>query len=435
MVAQWRDAAAGRVLRGPSRLGRRPVTLVLLYVAEPAARERSVVRRSVKGQVRAAAMRSFDRLRWRVLKDFGIDFDAWRVVDHTNKGDAAIREAVRLQLAGLGLPSSPEFVEIGWGELSERHVARLNQENGLFVIAGSGYLHFGRDNELSTRVERDVGLFARISCARIAYGIGVNQFRADGTLRAFDTDSVALRSRDLLAEFCSMMDTIAVRDETTRRLLASLRPNALHLTGDPALFLRPAASASPPAGGERPALVGLNFALHGPNGAATLRERMRWIVPLVRRISDAWRCRLRYFVHSDVERVFPMLLSQHGIEVEVVDAPVQAMLDAYAEVDLHVCQMLHSSILAIAAGIPTVNIGYDAKNLAFFRLMGIPDLCFASKGLDAERVFESAARLYAERDVFRQTVGAAQRRLADALGRFHEDILALMAGVPHRAHA
>jgi hypothetical protein len=50
-------------------------------------------------------------------------------------------------------------------------------------------------------------------------------------------------------------------------------------------------------------------------------------------------------------------------------------------------------------------------------------------------VFESAARLYAERDVFRRTVGAAQRRLADALGQFHEDILALMAGVPHRAHA
>lgn len=411
------------------------MTHILLYLAEPAARERSVVRRSLKGHVRAAVTRGFDRLRWRVLKDFRIDYDAWRVVTHTNKGDAAIREAIRAQLAALPFPTPPEFVEVGWGELTEQHIAWLNETPGLFVIAGSGYLHFGRDNELATRVERDLGLFARMSCARIAYGIGVNQFRADGTLSAFDTDAVAPRSRDLLAEFSSMMDTIAVRDEATRRLFAGLRPNALHLTGDPALFLRPAASASPRARGERPALVGLNFALHGPNGAATLRERMRWIVPLVRRMSDVWRCRLRYFVHSDVERVFPMLLSQHGIEVEVVDTPVQAMLDAYAEVDLHVCQMLHSSILALATRAPTINIGYDSKNLAFYQLMEIPDLCFTSKGLDAERVFESAARLYEKRDVFRETVGAAQRRLADALERFHEDILALMAGVPHRAHA
>jgi len=411
------------------------VTHILLYLAEPAARERSPVRRSLKGHLRAAVARGFDRFRWRVLKDFRIDYDAWRVVTNTNKGDAAIREAITAQLASLPFRPPVEIVEVGWGELTEQHVARMNETRGLFVIAGSGYLHFGRSNELSERIERDLGFIGRMSCARIAYGIGINQFRVDGTLRLFDTDAVPARSRDLLASFANVMDVISVRDETTQRVLADLRPSGLHLTGDPALFLAPALSAPSRSDQPRPAVVGLNFALHGPNTAAMLAERMRWIVPLVRRMREAWQCRFRYVMHSDVERVFPLLLRQHGIETEVIDAPVQATLDAYTALDLHVCQMMHSSILAVAAGTPVINIGYDVKNQEFFRLMGIADLCFEPKDLDPRRVFERAARLYEERAAFAAAIGAAKRRLGEELARFHAEIVALMAGVPDRAQA
>ncbi|WP_019016036.1 polysaccharide pyruvyl transferase family protein [Elioraea tepidiphila] len=410
------------------------MTLVLLYVAEPAARERSVVRRSVKGHVRAAAMRSFDRFRWRVLKDFRIDFDAWRVVDHTNKGDAAIREAIAAQLAALPFRTPPMFVEVGRGELTERHVARLNQENGLFVIAGSGYFFFGPDNELPRRIERDIELIRRMSCARIVYGSGVNQISTDGTLQALAPATVAPRSLAMLRELAANMDLVAVRDESSRDLLAAVCEQPVHLIGDPALFLVPRQSLQVHAG-QQPALVGLNFALHGPNSAASLPDRMRWIVPLVCRMRDAWQCRFRYVMHSDVERLFPVLLRQHGIETEVIDAPPQATLDAYAALDLHVCQMMHSSILAIAAGIPTVNIGYDVKNRAFFQLMGIGDLCFGVKGVDPECVFDRAARLFAEREAFAATIGAAKRRLADALARFQAEIVALMAHSSERAGA
>jgi polysaccharide pyruvyl transferase WcaK-like protein len=410
------------------------MTYILLYLVEPAARERSPVRRSLKGHLRAAVARGLDRFRWRVLKDFRIDYDAWRVVTNTNKGDAAIREAITAQLASLPFRPPVEIVEVGWGELTEQHVARLNETRGLFVIAGGGYFFFGPDNALPRRIERDIELIRRMTCARIAYGPGVNQIRTGSTLRPLDPDTVAPRSLGMLSELAAQMDLVAVRDQSSRDLLAAVHRGPVRLIGDPALFLDPTHRREARAG-RQPALVGLNFALHGPNNAASLPERMRWIVPLLRRMREAWQCRFRYVMHSDVERVFPLLLRQHGIETEVIDAPVQATLDAYTALDLHLCQMLHSSILAVAAGTPTVNIGYDAKNLAFFDLMGIADLCFEPKDLDPERVFERAARLHEERAAFAAAIGAAKRRLGEELARFHAEIVAVMAGVPDRAQA
>lgn len=408
------------------------MTHILLYVCQPTAGERSPVRRSLKGHLRAAVARGFDRFRWRVLKDFRIDYDAWRVVTNTNKGDAAIREAITAQLGSLPFRPPVEIVEVGWGELTEQHVARLNETRGLFVIAGSGYFSFGPDNTLPHRIERDIALIRRMNCTRIIYGPGVNQIRIDGTLRPLDPDAVAPRSLAMLRELAAQMDLVAVRDQSSRDLLAAVHRGPVRLIGDPAVFMVPTHRADAH-GGRQPALVGLNFALHGPNSAASLPARMRWIVPLLRRIREAWQCRFRYVMHSDVERVFPLLLRQHGIETEVIDAPVQATLDAYTEVDLHLCQMMHSSILAVAAGTPTITIGYDVKNLEFFRLMGIGDLCFAAKDLDPERVFARAARLYDEREAFAATVGAAKRRLSEELARFHAEIVALMAASAERA--
>jgi hypothetical protein len=321
---------------------------------------------------------------------------------------------------------------VGWGELTEQHVARLNETRGLFVIAGSGYFFFGPDNELPRRIERDIELIRQMTCARIVYGPGVNQIRIDGTLRPLDPDTVAPRSLGMLRELAAQMDLVAVRDQSSRDLLAAVHRGPVRLIGDPAVFMSPTHRPEARAG-RQPALVGLNFALHGPNSAANLPTRMRWIVPLVRRMREAWQCRFRYVMHSDVERVFPLLLRQHGIETEVIDAPVQATLDAYTALDLHVCQIMHSSILAVAAGTPVINIGYDVKNQEFFRLMGIADLCFEPKDLDPERVFERAARLYEERAAFAAAIGAAKRRLGEELAAFHAEILALMAESPERA--
>lgn len=405
------------------------MSLILLYVCQPEASERTPVRRSLKGHVRAIGMRTFDRLRWKLLKDFRIDYDAWRVVTNTNKGDAAIRQAIAAQLAALPLPTPLEFVEVGWGELSEHHVARLNATRGLFVIAGSGYLFFGPDNQLPPRIAHDIALIGQMSCPRIAYGIGVNQIRTDGTLRPLDRAAIAPGSLDQLRQLAGLMDAVSVRDENTREIVAALTDRPVRLTGDPALFLAPRPPARSTLSAE-PMLVGLNFILHSSIVAASLPDRMRWLLPVVRRMQEAWRCRLRYFVHSDTERVFPLLLRQHGIEVEVVDAPVQAMLDAYAELDLHLCQMMHSSILSLAAGIPTVTVGYDAKNLEFFCLMGLADLCFEPGGLDPEQLFVRIGRLHEERDALAATIGEAKRRLGAELARFHGDVVALMASAP-----
>jgi polysaccharide pyruvyl transferase WcaK-like protein len=37
--------------------------------------------------------------------------------------------------------------------------------------------------------------------------------------------------------------------------------------------------------------------------------------------------------------------------------------------------MMHSSILAINAGTPTISLAYDIKNIGFFELMGLEQFC------------------------------------------------------------
>jgi polysaccharide pyruvyl transferase WcaK-like protein len=58
------------------------------------------------------------------------------------------------------------------------------------------------------------------------------------------------------------------------------------------------------------------------------------------------------------------------------------MLAEYATLDLHVCQMLHSSILCLAAGVPAIALAYDVKNAGLFEMMGLPELCLDADTAD-----------------------------------------------------
>ncbi|WP_291299252.1 polysaccharide pyruvyl transferase family protein [Elioraea sp.] len=384
------------------------MTEILLYLAVPAASEHVPFARSPKGRVRSAVMQLADRARWRLLRDWCVTFDSWCRFEHSNKGDAAIRAAIREQVGSV--VSNPRFIEVEWGRLDASHVARLNASQGLFVLAGSGYLHFGRDDSIAPRVVADLALMEQITCPRIAYGIGVNQFRGDGTLRPFDPAGMPEQTRETLPRLAGMLDIVSVRDRTTEALLASLAPGRVHLTGDPALFLAPRLRQASLA--DAPPLVGLNFALHGPESARSFPQRMRWIVPFVRGLRDTWGCRFRYMIHSDVERVFPLILRGEGIEVEVVDGDVDALTEGYAGIDLHICQMLHSSILSLGAGVPTLNIGYDAKNLEFFSLMGVPEYCVAPRDAAVEHLLSLANQLRKAAGAFAETVAVRKAKLA-----------------------
>jgi len=59
--------------------------------------------------------------------------------------------------------------------LNDRLIEKVINNADLFVIAGSGYLHFNAGS-LDNRVVDELSYIENISCPVVMYGIGVNIF-------------------------------------------------------------------------------------------------------------------------------------------------------------------------------------------------------------------------------------------------------------------
>src|SRR5262249_4380292 len=133
-----------------------------------------------------------------------------------------------------------------------------------------------------------------------------------------------------------------------------------------------------------------NLALHGTRTSSLLAHAFECVQRFIDRLSRVHPIRLRYFVHSGAEQLLPRLFHARGIEVTPVTGPAANLLRHYRELDLHVCCMLHSAILATSCGVPTINLAYDIKNHAFFSLMDSPTLCVDAAAATPEQLLAMA---------------------------------------------
>jgi hypothetical protein len=215
----------------------------------------------------------------------------------------------------------------------------------------------------------------------------------------------------------------SVRDPTTQRMLEPIRPGRIECVADPALFLEPApAPDEAPFDGWR---IGLNLAFHDPIVSRDVLSRLDLLSGLARFPSGIRPCRFVYFVHSDAERLLPRLLRRAGVPVQVVDGDPREMLAAYRQLDLHVCQMLHSGILAINAGVPTINLGYDVKNAGFFELIGMAGFSVPAATVQLPDLVERARLLLAQRDAVSLQLRQRKATLRAGMDAFLNRVLEL----------
>ncbi len=119
--------------------------------------------------------------------------------------------------------------------------------------------------------------------------------------------------------------------------------------------------------------VGVNIARHGWNNQDKLKDALvDAYYEAIRRIGSAQKARFYYMMHQPNERYYVDALRQRGVEfagvINVSDA--RELKGAYANLDFTISMMLHSTILAFGAGVPSINVGYDDKNIAFMRMTG-----------------------------------------------------------------
>jgi hypothetical protein len=116
-------------------------------------------------------------------------------------------------------------------------------------------------------------------------------------------------------------------------------------------------------------------------------------------------------------------LHTRGLKFRTVYGTPGELLEAYANTDFVVCQMLHACIFAAAAGKPFLNIAYDRKSAAFAELLGVTEcyLPHSDAGLDVlekrfsallQKRFALSDRLERRRNILRLSQTSFAERLA-----------------------
>ena len=316
--------------------------------------------------------RTLDVARWFAFRSTRVSFHHWNTRQVTNKGDIAIRESIKEQIATHFAPQAVEFKEIGWGFLEPNSLRRIGESCDLFVIAGSGYIFSDEQGNIHSRVAEDARHFANLSCPIVAYGIGWNKLLETENVSEQRTLSVA--AKHTLHDLFLNVKLIGARDRATQSLLAELTGKEVALIADPALFYQGSRHSSAGKADGR-LRVGLNLAFHGKESAERIQRQHLAICDFLKELARRHAVVYHYVQHSYTERAMPLLLRAHGIRVEHHDPAPEDLPSLYRRFDIHICQMLHSAILAIDAGVPTMNFAYDAKSAGFFELLRLSKFC------------------------------------------------------------
>lgn len=383
---------------GPSG-GGRPIR-ILLYTLIPAARELEPIPRAPLAFLRNRLRRVLELLAWRITGIWRAHYSTFEDRANSNRGDMAIRMGARRQLERAFAGQEVAIDEIAWGDLGNA-IAGAGAPYDLIVIAGGGYLFADPEGRLPPRFAADVAALGRTSTPVAAVSIGLNHLIMPGEQAPsfrFHPDQ-----HDLIRRFLDRVDLMSLRDDTTREALAAIDPACGRVIIDPAFLLVSTFEAKRtrlPT--DAPLAVGLNLAFHGAHATVINRHLLRETAEALNSFAAATPVRFTYFIHSDSERAIVTALRLWGLSVDVVDGDVDAMLAAYKRQDMHIGQMLHSTIFAMATGVPALAIAYDTKSQAFFSLFGLDAYCLDATVTDRHSLLAAMCRLAADR----QTVAA-----------------------------
>lgn len=354
-------------------------------------------------RTRNAARRAVDVAQWRLLGRAPAHYSAWEDVANSNVGDAAMASALGQLVRAAGW-SAAETVPVGWGTLDDARIERINRD-GLCVLVAGGYFVVRQDGSLSRRADEDYALLRKLKRPLIPAGLGVNLLLSpDGAPPA-----ISPQASETMRKWLALCGPIGLRDQGSIRLAAGLGFRA-ELTPDPVLVMSPKPTQTTPARRKRPA-IGVNLAFHGRRDGLPLNDLVAAYVSMLRRLRAELGAEVRYFVHSDSERFIVRTLQASGVVDRVLRGPADALIEAYAELDVHVAQMMHSSILSVCAGTPVCVVAYDQKNLEFCKLVGLEPHAIQEAAVTPGALLERVRGLYRQRDAVAATLRRARERL------------------------
>jgi polysaccharide pyruvyl transferase WcaK-like protein len=264
----------------------------------------------------------------------------------------------------------------------------------------------------------DLAGIVDIDCPKMGFGIGWNKLIETGDLR--EARHLSQKSRATLKGLLERLDLTSVRDAATQSLVSELTGREPVLTGDPALFYKGDRSRRKFSDGKLH--VGVNFALHGKERVEFIAQQHGIFCEVLAEFARRHDVVYHYVQHAYTERALPLMLRAKGISVVLENLPVDQMPALYGALDIHLCQMLHSAILAVGAGTPTLHYGYDVKSIGFFDLMQMPEWCFPDWPIDRESVLAQLESLLVDSDRIRTHISRRKEEVRHISDAFLADV-------------
>jgi polysaccharide pyruvyl transferase WcaK-like protein len=390
---------------------------IFLHVAIPSARENCLL---PLGRVQRLKMRVHHQLdwwMWSLLRVYRFESHNYSLRDNCNKGDIAIKVAIK-ELIKETLSGVPvEFAETEWGCLAERDLEEINRSAAIFVVAGGGYWVFNSHGKLSPSFPADMPFLLRMKCPVAVFGSGVNFNMPTGDSRlSMDLDG---NQKSLFLDLDRRAALLGLRGETSLDFFHRLGIGKARLVPDPAVFLKPKAAQAPASSGA--IQIGINLAFHGAFMEKHFRNTVETFIAVLKRLQILHKAEFSYFVHSDHELLIPRLFRAAGVPMRIIDAPAAEMTGHYRRMDALICQMMHSNILSFNAGLPALNVGYDSKNFEFNRMIGMEEYCLTAVGLKKADLLAKAVSLIENRKSLAGRLAATKAGLRKRLDAFLAD--------------
>jgi|GEM_PF-6809526 len=358
--------------------------VIYLYSAIPQELGHQQQTFSKSRQVKRWLRRLHIRLNWKFRHKLVGHYTDLTSENFANRGDIALSIAAREHLSACLAPTPLEFREIVWGQLSPTDIKELNERADAFIIGGGGFFFFSPAGRFAADRITDCNLIPTITCPVFCFGTGANMLQSDDVkvdVVLNQNESAALKRLGEAIRFGT------VRDRLAAQLLGAGGADLVQ-TVDPAFLLNSTEVSTQIERVDGKLNVGINLAVHGNFAYSLQKTTIAEYFPFLKALSNRDDIRLHYFVHEHGEITLASLLKGSGIKFEMVDLPAEKMLGAYAAMDMHICQMMHSAIFSTSAAIPTLCLSYDIKHIMLFEALGLEEWCLPASGVTTAHLVE-----------------------------------------------
>lgn len=348
---------------------------------------------------KAQVKRLLDRVAFRLGYKAKLNYKNYEAPYTYNRGDHSIIVATAQQLKKLD--PGAYIVAVNWEQLSASGLRGTDK----VLVCGSGYFFPNPGGVFPKRLHQDLQAIEQSGAELHFLGVGYNYLL---DWRPSSEAQLPKESVDLLQRLLARAVTLTVRDDNTKQFLARHTDRDIAVIGDPALFLEGASTSGTDHLRDLKPRIGINIPFHGYEPTEWIKRYLKEFVATLKELQQATSCEFTYFVHYDSEVLVAALMRDQGLRLSVVNTEAAQLPVEYAKMDLHVGGMLHSCIIATAAGTPCIGLAYDEKHFGFFDLMGRREYCLRANPFDATQLLQTALGLLEDAPAERKKI--AQRR-------------------------